>query len=465
MHDARSQGVDLIGDGRGARFLSCLTDDALLKNNVINLDHSSVTAEMRKLKTAIEMVESFNRQAQPSYNGVHDKRFQEAELSAAKQVIKLARSEPNFREFAQLYQVFCEEGYAMDEEEMTALKKIMEPALNSVKASATVVGLTINALSVASNQRGLGTHFDAVCLDEGGRVDLAAFGMIVANIETNTIYTSGDTTQFGPTAPNVTGPRGCMKDLSMSIMEYLHKNHWPSTELWLQRRGAPGIGAISSPMFYRNKMVDAPCTSLPGAHQRTATILRFFKNLFPECDSNLPVRFIDLRGRIDLRDELTGSWYSPDEAAVIINIAEKGIIAGVFTASDVPVITHYSAQQKVFRHAFAKLSDEFPGHGFDKLMDHTTDTFQGRGVTMPIGSPVRTTKTGFSGDRGRNCVLMTRAQDFSLTVANVNNLVTNTGRGTPPMKAILYTAHTKRVAAIVNRASPHEALMSHRYVH
>ncbi|KAH9219704.1 hypothetical protein DL95DRAFT_384315, partial [Leptodontidium sp. 2 PMI_412] len=249
---------------------------------------------MRKLKTAIEMVDSFNRQAQPSHNGVRDKRFQEAELSAANQVIKLARSDPNFREFAQLYERFCDEGSTMNDEDMSALKNIMKPALGNVKGSATVVGLTINALGIASNQRGLGTEFDAVFIDEGGRVDLAAFGMIVANIDTSTAYIAGDTTQFGPTAPNVTGPRGCTKDLSMSIMEYLHQNNWPSAELWLQRRGAPGIGAISSPTFYRGKMLDAPCTLLPGAHTKTATILQFFKDLFPECGSDLPVRFIDL---------------------------------------------------------------------------------------------------------------------------------------------------------------------------
>jgi len=62
-------------------------------------------------------------------------------------------------------------------------------------------------------------------------------------------------------------------------------------------------------------------------------------------------------------------------------IVEQGIFSGVFKASDVPHITHYTAQQKIFRPAYAKLAIEFPGQGFESIMDYTTDTFQGDGAS------------------------------------------------------------------------------------
>ncbi|KAK0105457.1 hypothetical protein ONS96_004844 [Cadophora gregata f. sp. sojae] len=437
----------------------------LLENNAINLNHASISDDMKTLVTAIDMVEAYNREVAPMHSGVKDRRFQQAELSIARQVMKTAEQDPTLRGFAQLYQRYCDEGATINDEDMVALKTNLKIALRAVKGSANVVAMTVNALGIASHQRGLGLSFDAVFIDEAGRLDLADTSMIAAAVDCTTWVVGGDPKQYGPQAPMVTGALGCTKDLSISLMDYLRRNFWPSATLFLQRRGAPNIGILSSPMFYNNQMRDAPCCFLPGAHPKTADILNFFIQLFPECTTPAPVRYIDLRGRNDLRDELTGSYYSPDEAAVIVNIVEKGILGGIFVAEDVPVITHYTAQQKVFRHAFAKLNLEFPNRGFDKVMDHTTATFQGNGATLPIGSPVRTNNPGFTSDRGQNCVLMTRGIDFSLTVANVNNLVNPHGRGTPPMKELLYMARRKRVAVVVKRGSDNEDLMTHRYVH
>jgi len=138
---------------------------------------------------------------------------------------------------------------------------------------------------------------------------------------------------------------------------------------------------VSSPLFYDGEIKDAPCTSHPDSHPKTLISLDFFKKLFPEISSDLPFRYFDVRGRNEIKDNTTGSWLNVDTAAVIVSIVELGIFSGVFKASDVPHITHYTAQQKIFRPRYAKLAIEFPGQGFESIMDYTTDTFQGDGAS------------------------------------------------------------------------------------
>ena len=56
-----------------------------------------------------------------------------------------------------------------------------------------------------------------------------------------------------------------------------------------------------------------------------------------------------LRGRRngDLHDELTGSCYNVDSAAVIIDLQIKMISEGILSASDNATITRYTAQQRL----------------------------------------------------------------------------------------------------------------------
>lgn len=41
-----------------------------------------------------------------------------------------------------------------------------------------------------------------------------------------------------------------------------------------------------------------------------------------------------------------------------------------------PYINRYNAQQKIFRHAYAKLPKEFSGLKFERICDFVADTFQ-----------------------------------------------------------------------------------------
>ena len=69
--------TDLQGENHQLKFYG-----PLLEGNAIDLDHTSITPEMKTCTTAIEMAHALTRQAQPKFSGVRDKRFQ-ADLSVS----------------------------------------------------------------------------------------------------------------------------------------------------------------------------------------------------------------------------------------------------------------------------------------------------------------------------------------------------------------------------------------------
>jgi hypothetical protein len=326
-------------------------------------------------------------------------------------------------------------------EDLHRFKDIIKTLLGTTKGLADAVGVTINALGSASIRTNFG-KFKLVILDEGGVVDLAQLLLIVASVDFDNLI-----------------------NFSQSVITYIRSNHWKSASLYLQRRGSSNISVVFSPLFYGGKIKDAPCTSHPDSHPKTLIFLDFFKKLFPEVSSDLPLRYLDVRDRNEIKDNTTGSWMNVDTAAVIVSIVEQGIRSGVFKASDIPHITHYTAQQKIFRHAYAKLAIEFPGQGFESIMDYTTDTFQGDGGPCPFADPVPTEQLCFTNNKGRNCVMQTRGEDFCIVVGNPTNLHTNNMRGVPYLKRAFDIAKKNKCCVTIKLDGPHGSLMNHRYVH
>jgi hypothetical protein len=102
--------------------------------------------------------------------------------------------------------------------------------------------------------------------------------------------------------------------------------------------------------------------------------MSFFKILFPKYSGNIPNIYIDVHGPGEIRDEVTGSYVNLATAAVIVSIVEFGITRRVFNAEDVPYITHYTAQMKVFSHAYANLALKYPSLGFENIVVASTDS-------------------------------------------------------------------------------------------
>lgn len=81
---------------------------------------------------------------------------------------------------------------------------------------------------------------------------------------------------------------------------------------------------------------------------------------------------------------------------------------------------------QIFRESF--------NFGFDRIEDFTTDTFQGDEGFCPFADSVRTDSPGFTGDRGRNVLLIPVA-------ANANAILPREGDnpGSTPIAAQLIT--------------------------
>jgi hypothetical protein len=169
-----------------------------------------------------------------------------------------------------------------------------------------------------------------------------------------------------------------------------------------------------------------------GAHPKTASITAFFKKMFSTYTGKIPNLYIDVRHGREIQDEITGSFMNVATAAVV-SIIEKGILAGVFTPEDVPHMTHYTAQIRIYQHAYAKLAEQYPAYGFENIQIVTTDLIQGGQGCCPIVNTVRTDELGFTNNRGRNVVAITRAQDFQLVIDNVQNLGRANTKRLPPV--------------------------------
>jgi hypothetical protein len=444
----------------------------LLENGAVDLSHPSITLEMREYLAAVNMVEQVNRQVLPAISGVNDRRYVVQELSAATRALSQGprSGQPATNEFQSYYQKFIQEGKYMEDEDRSTFRSLAKQVVNDVKGSSNILGMTLNSLGVRQHTSNMG-QVDYVIVDEASKVGLADFMLACASIDFSKVLIVGDPAQLSPGVPMVQGPMGCMRELDMSILRYLQQNHWPMAKLNLNRRGAAGITTVFNSIHYRGDMRDSARASDITAHPKTAKFSAFFKEIFPEHKSTLPIIYIDVRGISEMKDEVTGSYYNLDTASVIVRLIEKGIREKVFTGSDVPQVTHYLAQSKVFAYAFAMLDQEFPGMGFKDIKAYSSDTFQGDSAPVPFIDPVRTESTGFTNNSVRTLVATSRAEDSLVVVANTSALQNPGNRGIPYITQQFNAAKKNKccVYVIPDNFTPgapgvHSDLLNHRYV-
>ncbi|RDW71371.1 hypothetical protein BP6252_07934 [Coleophoma cylindrospora] len=331
--------------------------------------------------------------------------------------------------------------------------------LKTVKTKAMVPGFIINALGAASNYLTL-PKVDYLIVDNAGQVNIAELIIPLANLDVNNLLLVGDTRQLTPHLPYLVNP-GCTPDLSQSCLQYFLINHWDHGTLTLQRRGPPGSAAVYGKVFYNGEIQDAPCASIEGAHPLAKVYKDFYISLFPEVVSVLPMRYIEVQITADLQDKITGSYKNLGTAAVIVNIAERMAHAGIDIAQSI-CVTHYAGQQKVLMHAFTLLHREFPNLGFDKVLGHTTDSIQGYDKPHAFADPVRTHGLGFTNNRGRSVVLLSRASEYS-TVVGSTMLLGLGHPGTPVMRQT-FDAARKLGCCVAISKDRYAEYLTHRYV-
>jgi hypothetical protein len=405
---------ELLGEGNELQFGA-----PRMEGGGLDLNSDRVTDAMRELAYSFKMTEFVSGQFTHALKGVQDGRFKSKDLSLAASALQLAEfragGEHNkWGNFNSLFETLIRDGDGMDPEARTDLNELIKDLMDEVRKSANVVGLAVNATAITANYTALEHSFFCI-IDEGARLSFADFLNIIAFYDIQQLWIVGDRAQGRPIVNGTFPLQGCMDDLSQSIMDYLHKNDWPSSELFLQRRG---IMTFASQLHYDGKLKDAPCTLDSAAHPWTEKIRVALDAKFPGITSKLPIRAFEIHGYEAMKDEITGSWLNLSTATFIVNLVEYFIRVCGLPAHLFGQITHYTAQQKLYRHAFAELDSEFPGYGFDKVPNFTTDSIQGEDIICPQHDSVRTSTLGFTNNRGRHCVLDTRACDFNIMVAS-----------------------------------------------
>jgi hypothetical protein len=437
-----------------------------LAGGIIDLGNEEIPSEKLLAKASKAIVDRINAQRFLPDHGVRDTRYQESELGIARHTINYAKShsdEPVFASFLKACDDYTEQGSSMTKESLKERDAAIAGAFARVKELAALQGMTAN------NTGHPGNKFPPkvfLLVDEAGMANLGEFCMLVANMDVEECILLGDEQQLQPQVQFIR-PVGLTREVGMSILRYFANNHWKMGMLNLQRRSAPGMMRIPSTLAYHGLIQDAPSTFVDSPKLQLAKRIRdWFNKEFPDQQSDQFYRYILLRSFGEVRDELTGSFFNLDTAAVIVNLQEKMVREGVIEAKDCATITHYTAQQRIHDFALAELHSENDNLNLADLRNYTTDEYQGDEGPLIWGDSVRTGLPGFTADQGRNVVLHTRGQCGFINVADTFHLqAANSKQSTPFMVRSMNEARRIGACIYIDPKGPHAWLLTHKHVH
>ncbi|KAF7898265.1 hypothetical protein EAF00_004711 [Botryotinia globosa] len=252
--------------------------------------------------------------------------------------------------------------------------------------------------------------------------------MLLSSFETDRLILSGDTKQLTSQAPFLQGSQGLTREKSQNAMSYFMDNHWPKAQLYIQRRGCPEIMEVASELFYRKRIQDALIT--PKQFPLREAVANALRVMFPENSISKPYLCINAVHEGEILDHSSKSWMNFTSAAVNVNLIEYLVTKCDVSPSSMVVITHYTAQLRVYRHAISKLASDYPMFAFSEVAVHTTDSIKDDSADITLCDSVRTQNTGFNNNPGKNCVALTRARSFGIVTANTQQLNPG-GRNTP----------------------------------
>jgi flagellar biosynthesis GTPase FlhF len=243
------------------------------------------------------------------------------------------------------------------------------------------------------------SHFPTILLDEAAQA-IVPEALIPLSFSPQTYIHIGDPCQLPATITSNTAQAG---GYSNSMMHWLTKEYaQPYEMLTIQYRMKDEICRWVSQLYYENKLVTAT-----EVNQRPS-ILTQNRLLSPQFKK--PCLFFNIISGEEQR-------FGPDSSASITNQQEASAVVGVacylilkcgIEASDIGVISFYSAQISLLNELFRQVRSD----KMKELTVSTVDGFQGAEKKITLVSAVRTRESvGFLNDPRRLCVGMSRAQD------------------------------------------------------
>ena len=194
----------------------------------------------------------------------------------------------------------------------------------------------------------------------------------------------GDPQQLPPTLINSSNASHC---LSVSLFHRLHKLI-PSFFLEEQHRMHPALAEFPSDTFYSGRLKSAPSLS-----ERKSS----FGVVWPETDR--PFVFINLESSREQR--CITSYQNIVEAEMVVKVV-LSLLSKNVNQTEIAVLTPYAGQVKCIRERLGQVAKH--------VEVCSVDGFQGREKEIILFSTVRTRMLGFTADKQRMNVLLTRAK-------------------------------------------------------
>ncbi|OBT70192.1 hypothetical protein VE03_00106 [Pseudogymnoascus sp. 23342-1-I1] len=384
---------------------SVLLDNGLIDSVVAETCHSKILSDQ------------INASLKPGQSLILDPRFKMIKNSIGYSILAtcgLARPPNNYTDDTRwsvvrsLLTQLMEEGDAFSINDRAMLNERIKEIRHYIFSVAKVVAATqITAYAAAYHSSFKPT---LIIGDEMGRSVLPEFASVWAHYEASTMILLGDTKQLKPVVTIPKGGFGFIQELTTSTLEYFLATQLSSADTWIQRRAYIGIADIPTERFHHAKADNgnsgrATCSvAHPYTQIGIALINRLIAPQTPEQERSAAV-YIHTKGAVSVKDSVTKSWYNLTFASIALSVIEGGILDGI-PGQAFGVITPYSAQIHIYQNALRRLHLRYPTAGYDKGNEAHIVIYD-TGVTKDLG---------FTNDRGRCYVNLTRAKDLSVVI-------------------------------------------------
>ncbi|KFY10920.1 hypothetical protein V491_07410 [Pseudogymnoascus sp. VKM F-3775] len=407
----------------GESLTDIIVDESLL------LDDGTINMDIADVLKAKVMAEQINATMTRGASLVSDPRFQKVKQSIGFTVLSicgLAEPANNYTDTERwsslniLLTRLMKDGDDFPITEKMLLKQQMTDMRDYIFSVAKVVATTPMTACTAPYYNSF--HPTVLVADEMNKCLLPEFVSVWIHYEAPTAILMGDTKQLSPVIP--VKHHGFIPELTRSALHYFSANYYPQAEIYTQRRARKGIADIPTMRYYRDYAANGLLAESDTAHPCTAQTLSVLKDLVPpqtDKQTTSPAVYLEIHGTISIKDGVTGSVYNLKSAALTVNIIERCVSSGMSPKS-FGVITPYLAQINVFEYAFKQLDKQFPGAGYKSILVGTTDSMEGNEAQVVIFDSGITHNLGFTNDRGRCLVNLTRAKDVSIVIAQPSTL-------------------------------------------
>ncbi|KFY04037.1 hypothetical protein O988_01042 [Pseudogymnoascus sp. VKM F-3808] len=401
-----------------------------IPNEAVALADGEVDMDLADTIVAKQLVAMINDSLDPGVSLVDDPRFKEVRQSIGFNILTTCGliGPPNnytdatrFGTLRNLLKKAMNPDEKLDDNEKSQLTSCVAEMREFIVENARVLGTTLINACCSSYYRSFEPTI--IIADEMNRAYIAELAAVMVHYEAPTILLVGDTKQLKPVVAGKQPLWGFLKEIEMSALEYFESTYLPKAELTVQRRSRAGIMDHATMRYYRDVASNGPNADCDIFHPFTKPFLDVINSIIvdPNCKKNrFPAVYLNTKGSESTCDS-TKSVFNVEFASLAVNIIEKSVLSGLSGAL-FGIITPYRAQIKIYTSALRQLHLAQPTAGYDKVIVGTTDTMEGNQAPIVIFDSGVTHRPGFTNDRGRCLVNLTRATDACVIIGQPGTL-------------------------------------------